>query len=88
MMKGEMNGIVPYMVALILSLGIVCVAHPYLVRFALRKRIVDNPNARKLNRVPIPVLESVSFSASQLLYIQLRLSRIFCYPMLTSWYCY
>lgn len=59
MMKGEMDGFIPYMVALILSLGIVCVAHPYLVRFALRKRVVDNPNARKLNRVPIPVLGGV-----------------------------
>ena len=59
MMKGEMDGFIPYMVALILSLGIVCVAHPYLVRFALRKRGVDNPNARKLNRVPIPVLGGV-----------------------------
>lgn len=30
--------------------------HPYLVRIALDKNIVDNPNARKLQKRPIPVL--------------------------------
>ena len=30
--------------------------HPYLVRIALAKNIVDNPNARKLQKRPIPVL--------------------------------
>ena len=54
-----MNELIPYLMALFLSLGIVYVVHPYLVRFALKNGIVDNPNARKLNRVPIPVLGGV-----------------------------
>lgn len=54
-----MDGVLPYLITLFLSLGIVCVVHPYLVRFALKKGIVDNPNARKLNRVPVPVLGGV-----------------------------
>ena len=58
-MGGNMNELIFYIVAVILALGIVCVAHPYLVRFALKKGVVDNPNARKLNRVPVPVLGGV-----------------------------
>lgn len=58
MMKSEV-GLIPYMFALLLSLMCVWGIHPYLVRLALRKRIVDNPNARKLNRVPVPVLGGV-----------------------------
>lgn len=54
-----MNGLLPYLMTLFLSLGIVCAVHPYLVRFALKKGIVDNPNARKLNRVPVPVLGGI-----------------------------
>ena len=37
----------------------VSVVHPWLVRIALLKNIVDNPNARKLNKVPVPVLGGV-----------------------------
>ncbi|MBR4995928.1 MAG: undecaprenyl/decaprenyl-phosphate alpha-N-acetylglucosaminyl 1-phosphate transferase [Alistipes sp.] len=33
--------------------------HPTLVKVALLKQIVDNPNARKLNKTPIPVLGGV-----------------------------
>ena len=51
-----MDGWLPYVITLFFSLGIVCVVHPHLVRFALKKGIVDNPNARKLNRIPVPVL--------------------------------
>lgn len=54
-----MNGLLPYLITLFLSFGIVCAVHPYLVRFALKRGIVDNPNARKLNRVPVPVLGGV-----------------------------
>ena len=54
-----MNGFIPYLVALFLALGIVYIVHPYLVRFALKYGIVDNPNARKLNLVPIPVLGGI-----------------------------
>ena len=34
----------------------VCWIHPRLVRLALRKNIVDNPDSRKLQRSPVPVL--------------------------------
>ena len=54
-----MGGVLPYLIALFLSLGIVCAVHPYLVRLALKRGIVDNPNARKLNRIPVPVLGGV-----------------------------
>lgn len=54
-----MNGLLPYLITLFLSFGIVCAVHPCLVRFALKKGIVDNPNARRLNRVPVPVLGGI-----------------------------
>ena len=34
----------------------VALIHPYLVRFAKAKNIVDNPNTRKLQLRPVPVL--------------------------------
>ena len=37
----------------------VAVIHPRLVKIAKLKNIVDNPDARKLNKVPIPVLGGV-----------------------------
>lgn len=54
-----MNGLYPYLMALFLSAGIVYAVHPFLVRLAFKRGIVDNPNARKLNRVPVPVLGGV-----------------------------
>lgn len=38
----------------------VAIIQPQLVRIALMKNIVDNPNARKLNKEPVPVLGGVS----------------------------
>ena len=38
---------------------VVFVIHPHLVKIAKMKLIVDNPNARKLNKVPVPVLGGV-----------------------------
>ena len=35
------------------------IAYPFVLRFARRHNIVDNPNARKLQRVPVPVLGGV-----------------------------
>ena len=37
----------------------VSVVHPKLVKIAKLKNIVDNPNARKLNKMPVPVLGGV-----------------------------
>lgn len=48
--------LIPFMLALLA----VCWIHPRLVRIALLKNIVDNPDARKLQRVPIPVLGGVA----------------------------
>ena len=38
---------------------VVFIIHPHLVKIAKMKKIVDNPNARKLNKVPVPVLGGV-----------------------------
>ena len=48
--------IVPLVVAL-LAVGWV---HPRLVRIAAMKMIVDNPDARKLQKEPIPILGGVA----------------------------
>ena len=47
-----MRVIVPLLVSLILVAWI----HPYIVRMAILKDIVDNPDARKLQKNPVPVL--------------------------------
>ena len=33
--------------------------YPWVLRYAVRHRIVDNPNARKLQRVPVPVMGGI-----------------------------
>ena len=38
---------------------LVLLVHPRLVKIARIKSIVDNPNARKLNKEPIPILGGV-----------------------------
>lgn len=43
----------------LLSSLAVMVVQPTLVKIALRKQIVDNPNARKLNKEPVPILGGV-----------------------------
>lgn len=48
-----------FLIALLLAAVGVWVMHPYLVKFAFDNDIVDKPNARKLNRVPVPVLGGV-----------------------------
>ncbi len=40
----------------VLAAVVVAALHPRLVKIAIMKNIVDNPNARKLNKEPIPVL--------------------------------
>ncbi len=45
--------------SIVISAIAVSVAHPYLVKIAKMKSIVDNPNARRLNKEPIPVLGGV-----------------------------
>ena len=43
-----------------ISLFLVGWIHPRLVKIALLKNIVDNPDARKLQRTPVPVLGGVA----------------------------
>ena len=42
-----------------LSLIVTTVVYPFVLRYALRHQIVDNPDARKLHRLPIPVMGGV-----------------------------
>ena len=51
-------------IAFMLSMTVLLLVHPLLVRFALDKDIVDKPNARRLNRIPIPVLGGVGIFIS------------------------
>ena len=39
-----------------ISFVVTTVMYPYVLRFARRHGIVDNPCARKLQRVPVPVM--------------------------------
>ena len=39
-----------------LAFIVTAVVYPHVLRFAQRKNIVDNPDARKLQRVPVPVM--------------------------------
>ena len=48
-------GILVFVVALVTSLAV----FPWALKFARRHGIVDNPNARKLQRVPVPVFGGV-----------------------------
>lgn len=43
-------------IAFAVALFVTALIHPRIVRFAQRRNIVDNPNARKLQRTPIPVM--------------------------------
>lgn len=47
----------------LLSLAVTTVAYPYVLRYALRHNIVDNPDARKLHRMPVPVMGGVAVYA-------------------------
>ncbi len=44
---------------IVFAIVVVSFIHPKLVMTALRRSIVDNPNARKLNKSPVPVLGGV-----------------------------
>lgn len=36
------------------------IAYPYVLAFARKHKVVDNPSARKLQRVPVPVMGELS----------------------------
>ena len=46
-----------------LSLIVTTVVYPFVLRYALRHQIVDNPDARKIHRQPIPVMGGVAVYA-------------------------
>lgn len=46
-----------------LSLSVTTVVYPFVLRYARRHHIVDNPDARKLHRQPIPVMGGVAVYA-------------------------
>lgn len=47
-------------VAMLIALAVVILVHPNIVEFAKKRQIVDNPNARKLQRCPVPVMGGVA----------------------------
>ena len=47
-------------VAMLTALLVVIFVHPGIVRFAISRKIVDNPDARKLQRNPVPVMGGVA----------------------------
>ena len=55
-MKNILLTLLPFCVSFIA----VALIHPYLVRFAKAKNIVDNPNTRKLQIRPVPVLGGIA----------------------------
>ncbi|MBQ3173496.1 MAG: undecaprenyl/decaprenyl-phosphate alpha-N-acetylglucosaminyl 1-phosphate transferase, partial [Alistipes sp.] len=57
--------------------------HPRLVKIALSKNIVDNPNARKLQRTPVPVLGGVAVFFGIVLGISLTSTYVNCTSLMT-----
>lgn len=51
-----MDSVTQILLPALVALFCTCWIHPYILRVAKTKNIVDNPDARKLQRVPIPVL--------------------------------
>lgn len=49
--------------ACVASLLTVTIVHPRVVKFAIKNKIVDNPDARKLQRVSVPVMGGVAVFA-------------------------
>ena len=50
----------------VLSLTVTTVVFPYVLRYARKHNIVDNPDARKLHRLPVPVMGGVAVYAGML----------------------
>ena len=51
-----MNDLLKIIISAVIAFASTCWIHPYVLKVAKRKNIVDNPNARKLQRIPVPVL--------------------------------
>lgn len=55
-----MLNLVGVLVALLVALITVILVHPSVIGFAIKRKVVDNPDARKLQRRPVPVLGGVA----------------------------
>ena len=55
--------IVKLILMFVLSLGVSTFAYPFVLRYARRHGIVDNPDARKVHRLPVPVMGGVAVYA-------------------------
>ncbi|MBQ5753202.1 MAG: undecaprenyl/decaprenyl-phosphate alpha-N-acetylglucosaminyl 1-phosphate transferase, partial [Alistipes sp.] len=55
-----MRDLLTALLPLCISFIAVAIAHPHLVRLAKEKNIVDNPNTRKLQLRPVPVLGGIA----------------------------
>jgi len=51
-----MNELFQILIPALIAFACTCWIHPYILRVAKEKNIVDNPDARKLQREPVPVL--------------------------------
>ena len=56
----ESSALIGFLSALVAALLVVSFMHPKVVKFAKRRNVVDNPNARKLQKNPIPVMGGVA----------------------------
>lgn len=56
----RMRDLLTALLPLCISFIAVAIAHPHLVRLAKEKNIVDNPNTRKLQLRPVPVLGGIA----------------------------
>lgn len=54
-MENTTIGILVFAVAMVISMSV----FPLALNFAKKHNIVDNPNARKLQRVPVPVFGGI-----------------------------
>ena len=58
-----MSMTIKWIIMFVLSLITTTVVSPFVLRYAIRHNIVDNPNARKIHRKPVPVMGGVSVFA-------------------------
>ena len=52
--------LVGILIAFAVALAVTALTHPRVAKFAQKRNIVDNPNARKLQRNPVPVMGGVA----------------------------
>jgi len=54
-----MNTMQNLIIMALLSFTVTAIVYPFVLRYALRHQVVDNPDARKIHRKPIPVMGGV-----------------------------